>query len=119
MSFSSSRQLHVSANRRDLIKASLAFQKYADGAGKTALANDLIDGFARNVRDGLPNASFIGFTGTPIDEKDRSTPEIFGEYIDVYDMTQAIEDGVTVKVFYEPRLAKVELPEQAPPATDE
>lgn len=70
---------------------------------------DVIDGFARNVRDALPKASFIGFTGTPIDEKDRSTAEIFGEYIDVYDMTQAIEDGVTVKVFYEPRLAKVDL----------
>lgn len=80
---------------------------------------DLIDGFARNVREALPNASFIGFTGTPIDEKDRSTVEIFGEYIDVYDMTQAIEDGVTVKVFYEPRLAKVELPEQAKAAIDD
>lgn len=74
---------------------------------------DLIDGFARNVRDALPSASFIGFTGTPIDEKDRSTAEIFGEYIDVYDMTQAIADGATVKVFYEPRLARVELPEDA------
>jgi len=80
---------------------------------------DVIDGFARNVRDALPEASFIGFTGTPIDEKDRSTAEIFGEYIDVYDMTQAIEDGVTVKVFYEPRLAKVELPAQARDAIDE
>lgn len=74
---------------------------------------DVIDGFARNVRDALPEASFIGFTGTPIDEKDRSTVEIFGEYIDIYDMTQAIEDGVTVKVFYEARLARVELPDQA------
>lgn len=80
---------------------------------------DLIDGFARNVRDALPEASFIGFTGTPIDEKDRSTAEIFGEYIDVYDMTQAIEDGVTVKVFYEPRLAKVELPDEAKDAIDD
>jgi type I restriction enzyme R subunit len=80
---------------------------------------DLIDGFARNVRDALPQASFIGFTGTPIDEKDRSTAEIFGEYIDVYDMTQAIEDGVTVKVFYEPRLAKVELPDEARDAIDD
>ncbi|WMY80007.1 type I restriction endonuclease subunit R [Citricoccus sp. I39-566] len=74
---------------------------------------DVIDGFARNVRDALPNASFIGFTGTPIDEKDRSTAEIFGEYVDVYDMTQAIEDGVTVKVYYEARLARVELPSEA------
>jgi type I restriction enzyme R subunit len=80
---------------------------------------DLIDGFARNVRDALPQASFIGFTGTPIDEKDRSTAEIFGEYIDVYDMTQAIEDGVTVKVFYEPRLARVELPTEAREAIDD
>jgi type I restriction enzyme R subunit len=80
---------------------------------------DLIDGFARNVRDALPQASFIGFTGTPIDEKDRSTAAIFGEYIDVYDMTQAIEDGVTVKVYYEPRLAKVELPEEAKEAIDD
>ena len=80
---------------------------------------DLIDGFARNLRDALPNASFIGFTGTPIDEKDRSTPAVFGEYIDVYDMTQAIDDGVTVKVFYEPRLARVELPEEAKAAIDD
>ncbi|MCY1137647.1 type I restriction endonuclease subunit R [Actinoplanes sp. Pm04-4] len=80
---------------------------------------DVIDGFARNVRDALPEASFIGFTGTPIDEKDRSTAEIFGEYIDVYDMTQAIEDGVTVKVFYEPRLARVELPEDAKAEIDD
>ena len=80
---------------------------------------DLIDGFARNVRDALPNASFIGFTGTPIDEKDRSTPAVFGEYIDVYDMTQAIDDGVTVKVFYEPRLARVDLPEDAKAAIDD
>lgn len=80
---------------------------------------DLIDGFARNVRDALPEASFIGFTGTPIDERDRSTAEIFGEYIDIYDMTQAIEDGVTVKVFYEPRLARVEVPQEAREAIDD
>lgn len=80
---------------------------------------DVIDGFARNIRDALPQASFIGFTGTPIDEKDRSTAEIFGEYIDVYDMTQAIEDGVTVKVYYEPRLAKVELPDEAKASIDD
>lgn len=74
---------------------------------------DLIDGFARNVREALPQASFIGFTGTPIDEKDRSTVEIFGQYIDTYDMTQAQADGVTVKVYYEARLARVDLPEDA------
>lgn len=80
---------------------------------------DLIDGFARNVREALPNASFIGFTGTPIDEKDRSTTEIFGEYIDTYDMTQAQADGVTVKVYYEARLARVDLPEDAQAEIDD
>jgi type I restriction enzyme, R subunit len=80
---------------------------------------DLIDGFARHVRDALPEASLIGFTGTPIDERDRSTLEIFGEYLDIYDMTQAIADGVTVKVYYEPRLAKVELAEDAKEAIDD
>ncbi|MDR1806696.1 MAG: type I restriction endonuclease subunit R [Propionibacteriaceae bacterium] len=80
---------------------------------------DVIDGFARNVRDALPQAAFIGFTGTPIDEKDRSTAEIFGNYIDEYDMTQAIKDGATVKVFYEARLVKVELPEEAKAEIDD
>lgn len=71
---------------------------------------DFIDGFARHLRDGLPNATYIGFTGTPIEEQDKSTRAVFGDYIDVYDLTQAVEDGATVKVYYEPRLAKVELP---------
>ena len=80
---------------------------------------DLIDGFARNVRDALPSASFIGFTGTPIDEKDKSTTEVFGNVIDTYDMVQGIKDGVTVKVLYEPRLAEVELPAEARDEIDE
>ncbi|MHB0927383.1 MAG: type I restriction endonuclease subunit R [Candidatus Nanopelagicales bacterium] len=74
---------------------------------------DFVDGFARHLRDGLPNATFIGFTGTPIEAKDKSTKQVFGEYIDVYDLTQAVADGATVKVLYEPRLAKVELPKDA------
>lgn len=74
---------------------------------------DIIDGFARHLRDALPHASFIGFTGTPIDERDRSTMEIFGTTIDIYDMTDAQEDGATVKVYYEPRLARIDLPEAA------
>ncbi|MCB5292070.1 type I restriction endonuclease subunit R [Arthrobacter sp. SO3] len=72
---------------------------------------DLIDGFARHLRDGLPSASFIGFTGTPIDSDDKSTRQIFGEYIDIYDMTQATADGATVRVLYEPRLIKIDVPE--------
>jgi len=76
---------------------------------------DFIDGFAKHMRDALPNASFIGFTGTPIEKADRSTPAVFGNYIDVYDVTQAVEDGATVRIFYESRLAKLDLkPEERP-----
>lgn len=76
---------------------------------------DFIDGFARNLRDALPNASFIGFTGTPIEKADRSTPAVFGKYVDIYDIEQSINDGMTVPIFYENRLAKLELkPEEIP-----
>lgn len=81
----------------------------ADEAHRTQY--DLIDGLARNLRDGLPHAAFIGFTGTPIESEDRNTRAVFGDYIDVYDLTQAVTDEATVKVYYEARLAKVELPE--------
>ena len=80
---------------------------------------DFVDGFARHLRDGLPNATFIGFTGTPIESTDRSTQQVFGDCIDVYDLTQAVEDGATVKVYYEPRLARVELPKDALGELDE
>lgn len=79
---------------------------------------DFIDGFARHLRDGLPNATYIGFTGTPIESGDRSTRQVFGDDIDVYDLTQAVADGATVKVYYEPRLAKVDLPAEAVAAID-
>ena len=79
---------------------------------------DFVDGFARHLRDALPGATYIGFTGTPIESADRSTRQVFGDYIDVYDLTQAITDGATVKVYYEPRLAKVELPTDAHQALD-
>jgi type I restriction enzyme R subunit len=76
---------------------------------------DFIDGFARHMRDALPNASFIGFTGTPIEKADRSTPAVFGDYIDVYDMERAVNDGATVRIYYESRLAKLDLkPEEKP-----
>ena len=79
---------------------------------------DFIDGFARYLRDGLPNASYIGFTGTPIEKEDRSTPEIFGNYIDIYDIERAIEDGATVPIYYESRLAKLNLNEEEIPKVD-
>ena len=72
---------------------------------------EFIDGFARNLRDGLPNASFIGFTGTPIECDDRSTPAVFGDYIDTYTVSQAVEDNATVPIYYEARLAKIALTE--------
>lgn len=79
---------------------------------------DFIDGFARHMRDALPNASFIGFTGTPIEKADRNTPAVFGNYIDIYDMLQAVEDGATVRIYYESRLAKLELDPQERPKID-
>ena len=72
---------------------------------------DFIDGFARHMRDALPNASFIGFTGTPIEQYDASTRAVFGDYISVYDIQHAVFDGATVPIYYESRLAKVALDE--------
>ena len=72
----------------------------------------LIEGFASNLRRALPNASFIGFTGTPVDNRDADTVEVFGEIIHVYDIRQAVEDKATVKIFYEPRLAKLHIANQ-------
>lgn len=69
-------------------------------------------GAARVIRNALPNATFIGFTGTPISIKDRNTREVFGDYIDIYDMTQAVEDGATRPVYYESRVVKLELDEK-------
>ena len=68
-------------------------------------------GMAKYMRDALPNATFIGFTGTPINFEDKSTVEVFGDYIDIYDMTQAVEDGATVPIYYENRTAKIKLNE--------
>lgn len=69
-------------------------------------------GFAKYLRDALPNATFVGFTGTPIEKEDASTPAVFGNYIDIYDIEQAVEDGATVRIYYESRLAKVHLKEE-------
>ena len=75
-------------------------------------------GFAKYLRDALPNASFIGFTGTPIEKDDVNTPAVFGEYIDVYDISRAVEDGATVPIYYESRLARIELPDDEKPRID-
>ena len=80
---------------------------------------DFIDGFARHMREALPNASFIGFTGTPIELTDKNTRAVFGDYISVYDIERAVQDGATVPIYYESRLAKLELAETERPRLDE
>ncbi|EIJ75504.1 MAG: type I site-specific deoxyribonuclease, HsdR family, partial [Leptospirillum sp. Group II 'C75'] len=80
---------------------------------------DFIDGFARHMRDALPNASFVGFTGTPVELNDRNTQAIFGDYISVYDIQRAVDDGATVPIYYESRLARLDLPEDEKPRLDQ
>ncbi len=79
---------------------------------------DFIDGFARHIRDALPNATFVGFTGTPIEFEDRNTRHVFGDYISVYDIEQAVVDGATVPIYYESRIAKLDLSEEEKPRID-
>ena len=79
---------------------------------------DFIDGFARHMRDALPNASFIGFTGTPIELQDANTRAVFGDYISIYDIQRAVEDKATVPIYYESRLARLALDERERPRID-
>ena len=76
------------------------------------IGKKVVYGFAKYMRDALPNATYLGFTGTPIESSDTNTPAVFGNYIDVYDIAQAVEDGATVRIFYESRLAKVNLSDE-------
>ena len=80
---------------------------------------DIKYGYAKYLRDAIPNATFIGFTGTPIEKEDRSTPQVFGKYVDIYDVQQAVEDGSTVRIYYESRLAKIDLKPEERPHIDE
>ena len=80
---------------------------------------DFIDGFARHMREALPNASFIGFTGTPIELEDKNTRAVFGDYVSIYDIERAVKDGATVPIYYESRLAKLALDESEKPKLDE
>jgi type I restriction enzyme R subunit len=88
----------------------------ADEAHRTQY--DFIDGYARHMRDALPNASFIGFTGTPIESSDKNTRSVFGDYVSVYDIQRAVEDGATVPIYYESRLAKLDLVAEELPQLD-
>jgi type I restriction enzyme R subunit len=87
-------------------KAKTIDDKDAQG---NVVGKKIVYGFAKYMRDALPNATYLGFTGTPIENTDVNTPAVFGNYVDVYDIAQAVEDGATVRIYYESRLAKVNL----------
>lgn len=89
-----------------------------DAAGNV-VGKKIVYGFAKYMRDALPKATYIGFTGTPIESTDVNTPAVFGNYIDVYDIAQAVEDGATVRIYYESRLAKVNLSEEGKKLVDD
>ncbi|MBF0224222.1 MAG: type I restriction endonuclease subunit R [Desulfobacterales bacterium] len=76
------------------------------------IGKKIVYGFAKYMRDALPNATYLGFTGTPIENTDVNTPAVFGNYVDIYDISQAVEDGATVRIFYESRLAKIILSDE-------
>ncbi|TDQ44100.1 type I restriction endonuclease subunit R [Tepidicella xavieri] len=92
--------------------------QYGFKAKVDAKTGEISYGFAKYLRDALPNASFIGFTGTPIEADDVNTPAVFGHYIDIYDISRAVEDGATVPIYYESRLARIELDENEKPKID-
>jgi len=88
-------------------------------ANGNVIGKKIVYGFAKYMRDALPNATYLGFTGTPIENTDVNTPAVFGNYIDIYDIAQAVEDGATVRIYYESRLAKVNLSEEGKKLVDE
>ncbi len=95
-------------DRRNVVVVADEAHRSQYGFTETLAADGrLKSGLAKHMRDALPNATYLGFTGTPIESTDKSTRAVFGDYIDVYDLTRAVEDGATVKIFYESRLAKV------------
>lgn len=83
-----------------------------DKVTKEVIGQRIAYGFAKYMRDALPNATYIGFTGTPIEGTDVNTPQVFGQYVDIYDISQSVADGATVRIYYESRLAKVNLDEE-------
>ncbi len=90
-------------------KAKTVDEKDKDGS---VIGKKIVYGFAKYLRDALPNATYLGFTGTPIENSDVNTPAVFGNYVDIYDISQAVEDGATVKIYYESRLAKIQLSDE-------
>jgi type I restriction enzyme R subunit len=100
----------VLTDRRNVVVVADEAHRSQYGFGDTLDSDGRLKaGLAQHLRDALPGATFVGFTGTPIESTDKSTRAVFGDYIDIYDLTRAVEDGATVRIFYESRLAKVEL----------
>ncbi|MCK5506992.1 MAG: type I restriction endonuclease subunit R, partial [Desulfobacterales bacterium] len=111
----------LSARRNIIVIADEAHRTQYGFKAKTIDAKDkngnvvgkkIVYGFAKYLRDALPNATYLGFTGTPIESIDVNTPAVFGNYVDVYDILQAVDDGATVRIYYESRLAKINLSEE-------
>ena len=114
----SDQSIEALTNRRNVIV--IADEAHRSQYGLEAKEKDgkVSFGFAKYMRDTLPNASFIGFTGTPVELSDKNTPALFGEYIDIYDLTQAVNDKTTVPIYYESRIAKLDIPQELKPRID-
>ncbi|MCW2279445.1 type I restriction endonuclease subunit R [Heliophilum fasciatum] len=114
----SDQSIEALTNRRNVIV--IADEAHRSQYGLEAKEKDgrVSFGFAKYMRDALPSASFIGFTGTPVELSDKSTPALFGDYIDIYDLTQAVKDKTTVPIYYESRIAKLDIPQEIKPRID-
>lgn len=109
----------LSDRRNIVVIADEAHRSQYGHYAKAKKTGEISYGFSKHLRDALPNASYLGFTGTPIELGDKNTKAVFGDYIDIYDISRAVEDGATVKIYYEGRLAKLELAEAERPKIDD
>ncbi len=109
----------LSDRRNVVVIADEAHRSQYGHFAKAKTTGEISYGFSKHLRDALPHASYLGFTGTPIELGDKNTKAVFGDYIDIYDISRAVEDGATVKIYYEGRLAKLELTQTERPKIDE
>lgn len=109
----------LSDRRNIVVIADEAHRSQYGHFAKAKITGEISYGFTKHLRDALPHASYLGFTGTPIELGDKNTKAVFGDYIDIYDISRAVEDGATVKIYYEGRLAKLELTAAERPKIDE
>ena len=100
------------SQRGDIIVIADEAHRTQYGFSARLRSESLAYGYAQNVRDALPNATYIGFSGTPIEKDNANTRNVFGDYIDIYDFQKAVDDGATLPLFYESRLAKLHLSEE-------